>query len=64
MIMATQQKIREQPIIYPLTPTTAVALYWVWPKELSPELCQDIIDRAGGDFEEGRLITRRRRRRT
>ena len=43
------------PIAYPLTPTGS-SLYWIWPKELSPEFCQNIIDRAGGDFEEGRLI--------
>ena len=42
--------------IQPVTPTTS-SLYWVWEKELTPELCQDIIGRAGGDFEKGRLIS-------
>ena len=55
MTMTNPQKICEQPIIYPLIPTGS-SLYWMWEKELLPELCQDIIDRAGGDFEEGRLI--------
>ena len=27
------------------------SLYWLWEKELTPEKCQDIIDRAGDDFE-------------
>ena len=35
------------------------SLYWMWKKELLPELCQDIIDRAGGNFEEGTLASKK-----
>ena len=33
------------------------SLYWMWEKELTPEKCQDIIDRAGDDFEDATIGT-------
>ena len=33
------------------------SLYWMWEKELTPEKCQDIIDRAGSDFEKAKINT-------
>ena len=33
------------------------SLYWLWEKELTPEKCQDIIDRAGDDFEDATIGT-------
>ena len=33
------------------------SLYWLWEKELTPEKCQDIIDRAGDDFEDAVIGT-------
>ena len=49
--MATPQKISVQPII-----PTGSSLYWMWENELLPELCQDIIDRAGHAFEAGKVM--------
>ena len=33
------------------------SLYWMWEKELSAELCQDIVDRASNDFQDAKVFT-------
>ena len=32
------------------------SLYWMWEKEFTPEWCQDVIDRAGNNFEDATVV--------